>query len=498
MISSPEDHTDYFLRNIRKTITEHRMFKENDAVLVGLSGGPDSVALLKCLQLLAPAWGLRIGAAHLNHALRAEQADGDAAFAAKFAASLNVECHVQAADVAGFRRTHRLSLEEAARIVRYDYLSEVAVRHGYSKIALGHHADDNAELVVMNILRGSGMKGLAGIPAVRPLGEPAGKIVLVRPLMRVTKQDILSFLNDNQLAFRSDATNQDPQHLRNRIRHDLLPALKKNYNPNIVNTLNRLATVAHSEEAWITEQIPPLYKKVRLPKNTQRIGLSITRLMAHPLPVARRIVRSAIAEAKGNLRKITFRHVELVLDLCRGRRPDGRLDLPDRVRIERNADELGILKGNKPLRTLASLTRCPPVTPYAFSLEKPGTVRLDAMGMVLSAQALPVESVSNYRKAGHHAAFFDIDTLYFPLIIRNLQSGDTFRPLGAAGRQKVKKFFADHKVPLRDRNKCPILVSAGKPIWVVGHRIDEEVKVTETTKIVLKVTLDLAEPVDDD
>jgi tRNA(Ile)-lysidine synthase len=448
---------------------------------------------------LAPALGLRIGAAHLNHGLRGREADADAAFSAALSDRWQLPFYGQQADVSAFRKAHGLGLEEAARILRYDFLSATALSEGYAKIALGHHADDNAELMLMNFIRGSGLTGLGGIPVKRPLETPAvsgAGPVIIRPLMGLTKNQILRFLESNNFSWQTDQSNHDTRHLRNRIRHELLPLLKRHYNPNIVEVLNRTALLAQREAAWINEILSPLFEQLLVREDEGRVSLRVSRLLEQPWPVAVRMVREALRLAKGDLRAVTFTHVVSVLDLCRSERGHGRLDLPDRVRVERVRDTLRLFRSGQPLREL--FRSAPGNGTASYRLEAPGTATLGAFSLIMTARPLPGPAArAAAGEAGQLSAFFDMERITFPLVVRTVRPGDKFRPLGAGGTQKLKKFFIDHKVPLEKRHRCPLLESGGRIVWVMGHRIDERFKITDSTREALKVELTLAESLED-
>ncbi|MBW2620551.1 MAG: tRNA lysidine(34) synthetase TilS, partial [Deltaproteobacteria bacterium] len=242
------------LRTVEQTITTYGMLKPGDSVLIGVSGGPDSVALFHVLLTLASRFSLRIGVAHLDHCLRQNDSDKDAEFVASLAARFDIPCYIHKANVRKYQLENKLSLEEAARRVRHTFLNRVAEKNSFNKIALGHHFDDNAELVLMNLFRGSGPLGISGIPPVRD-----GKII--RPLIRSNRSEIIAFLDKNGIKYISDSSNRDTRFLRNRIRHDLIPLLKTSYNPKITQNLNRLASIVRSEEEWIEDVIHPLFKK---------------------------------------------------------------------------------------------------------------------------------------------------------------------------------------------------------------------------------------------
>jgi tRNA(Ile)-lysidine synthase len=212
------------VRTVKQAIAEHSMFQTGDRVLVAVSGGADSVALIYLLETLAPLFSFRLAIAHLNHCLREKESDRDAEFVLRLAQKLNLPVYLEKKDVHKYKRRHKLSLEEAARQVRYRFFNQVAKENGFNKIALGHHYDDNAELVLMFILRGSGPLGLSGIPAVR--GDK-----IVRPLINVRRSEIIDYLTEKKLEYVSDTSNTDLNHQRNKLRHDLIPNILTSYNP---------------------------------------------------------------------------------------------------------------------------------------------------------------------------------------------------------------------------------------------------------------------------
>jgi tRNA(Ile)-lysidine synthase len=473
------------LRIVEETVTAYGMLKEKDSVVVGVSGGPDSVALLHVLGALAPRFSLKLGIAHLNHCLRRDDSDKEAAFVETLSDRLGLPFHIYKEDVHEYQIKNKLSLEEAARRVRYTFLNRIAEINRYNKIALGHHSDDNAELVLMNLFRGSGPLGLSGIPPVRD-----GKII--RPLIKLNRSEIIDYLNQNRLKYVSDASNMDTRYLRNRVRHKLIPLLKTDYNPKISETLNRLSSIMLSEEAWIEDVIHPLFEKSVLNVQDDRITFSVS--MLDPLHTAalRRILRKAISRIKGDLRRISFANIDAVQRLLEKGPAYGRLDLPGRIRIRRRGDVLLISREKSTLRNLD--VESGHLKPFVFEhkIAKPESIFIKEIGAHLEFTEMSTETMPDYCSAGRYTGFFDQDTLSFPMVVRNYRPGDIFRPMGMDGMQKLKKFFIDKKVPRNERTKCPILLSRGKIIWVVGHRADESVKMTPSTRNVLKVELFLA------
>ena len=473
------------LATVRETIREFEMIAAGDAVLVGVSGGPDSVVLLHVLLDLASEFSLKLAVAHLNHALRPE-ADEEAAFVSSLCESLGVKCHMAKADVNRYRRHHKLSVEEAGRQLRYALYTSIAQQQGYVKIALGHHADDNAELVLMFLLRGCGSTGFSGIPPIRDE-------VIIRPLIRLSRTDILSYLEAKKLPCISDLSNIDDRYLRNRIRNKLLPLLQQSYNHRIIPALNRLSGILREEDKWMEALTLDHYSEALVSVGEGRHTLSVERIRRLPLAARRRVIRKAIFEVKGDLRRITFTHVEAVLRLVESRRRYSETALPDGVSVFRSGDRIWLSIIERAGRDTRGVSARKPQESFRYRVdqmrwpvENPVVVHITEIGWRLTFTAMCVADVGPTPKTGHTVALFDIDKLVFPLILRNVQPGDRFTPLGLQGSQKVKKYFIDRKIPHEHRWKCPVLLSRGRILWLVGQRMADECKVTPETKRVLR------------
>ena len=473
------------LRTVEQTLRDHAMVQIGDAVLLGVSGGPDSVALVHILRALAPKYRLKLAIAHLNHGLRQNASDSEQAFVTALAEKFQMPLHVEKQDVRHYQKSHHLSVEEAARQVRYRFYHRSASEYEYDKIALGHHADDNAEQVLMAMLRGSGPLGLAGIPPVR-------SDQIIRPLINLRHSELLDYLASQKLDYIADSSNRDLRFLRNRIRNCLIPKLQAEYNPKCVDSLNRMATILFAEEIWIDDHILPIFKDAVVLENTDRLGLNLDRLKQEPIAAQRRLIRKALLQVKGNLRRISFAHIEAVLKLVQQGMAGHMLDLPDNISVGWDQGRLLILKAQqKPRRTAGG--RCAPALPdYMYQLAKAGEILIKEVGLQLYFSEIPITQVPDWRQTRRRIAFLDRDKLSFPLVIRNFRPGDRFSPLGVSGHQKLKKFFSDHKISRTERMQCPIVLSRNKIIWVAGHRLDNAVKIDSQTRRVLKAELLLA------
>ncbi len=498
------------LKKMEQTIARCAMVEPADRILTAVSGGPDSIALLHLLMAVASRCDLELGAAHLNHNLRGEASEDDAAFAASHVRAMGLKCHLGQKDVRAYQREHKLSVEHAARRVRHDFLFETAMKHGYNKIALGHQYDDNAELVLMNLLRGSGPLGVSGIPPVRKAGE--SDVQIIRPLIDIPKKMILEYLETSRLPYQRDASNQDARYRRNRIRHELIPFLQASYNPAVIQTLNQLADIMRTEEEWIETQCIPLFEKAVIEHKPGRVVLSISKLERNHLAIERRIIRRALFIAKGDYKRITYTHVALVMQLLTEGPVIGSIDLPDRVRVERKHDKLVFTRHEINLRQLKpSRARDNPLV-YKHQIPEPQKWRMTGMETSPTADAISrslevaIEEIDLHLRfslftlapnrfqipQNSHIACLDMEHLCFPLILRNRQRGDRFHPLGMSGSQKLAKFVNAHKVEPWRRANCPVLVSGDEIAWVVGQRLADGFKITSSTQKVLKVEVLLA------
>ena len=464
-----------------KTIADFNMIAPHDSVLVGVSGGMDSVLLLHLLVKMAPDFSVRLGVAHFNHGLRGREADTDAEFTASLAARLQLPFHGDKQDTRSYRQRHRFSLEEAARRLRYTFFETVCADHGYKKVALGHHADDNAEQILMQLFRGAGMASLAGIPPVRDTN-------IIRPLIRLTRQQISDYCRSAGISYVTDPSNYDRQHLRNRIRHELIPILRKEYNPAVVQSLNRLSEIVREELQWTEDLSLAQFRLAVTGMKSGRLHLSLNELRHCQPALLRRIFRKAIELVKGDLRRVGFGHIDAVVQLVTAGSGDGSVHLPDRVEVRAVGPELIVTKHAVDLRKACRPAAAP--HQYCYNVRPPSATPLSVMvpeaGVRVVFSHFTTGAYGDLDGAGQQQAFFDMDKLHFPLVLRNTRPGDRLSPLGVEGTQKVKKYFIDHKVPKKDRARCPLLVSGEQIVWIVGHRIAEPFKVTSATQRVLK------------
>lgn len=480
--STSSDAND-LLAAVERTLTDYRMLTAGDRVLVGVSGGPDSMVLLHLLSRLAASLKIGIGVAHLDHGLRGAAARQDARVVERAADEGGHPCHVGRAHVMKVKRGLGLSLEEAARRVRYAFFTTTMKRHGYTKLALGHQLDDNAEQVLMALLRGTGPLGLSGIAPIR-------RNCIIRPLITVPRSQIEAYAAREGIRWITDASNRDLRFLRNRIRHRLLPELESAYNPRIKTQLSRLAEMMHVENAWIDDLTEQPYRSALIDRGSGTLTLCAGALRQAPLALARRLVRRALIDLTGSLRRISFSHVQSVLSLLAANGKERSLHLPGGVRVRSDGSRLWLVS-IPPRRKGSTIASGPPPEPAEVILRPPfpPTVRISSWGIGMRFRPLRPAQLPRWQDARPHQAYFDADRLSPPLRLRRLKPGDRFTPLGCSGSQKVKKFFIDHHIPRGRRAEIPVLEDRHRIVWLVGQRIDDHVKVIPATSRVLSIEI---------
>ena len=485
-----EDNADEnIVDRVKETIGKYGMIEPGESVLAAVSGGVDSVFLVRVLSMLSVEQGFSLAVAHLDHGLRGQESRRDADFVRKLSDTLELPCYCARADVEPYAKKRGLSLEEAARELRYDFLQSAARKHGLDKIATGHQKDDLAETVLIHMLRGSGTTGLSGMMPTR--GD------IVRPLIEVRRREIERYLSRNAIAFVTDSSNADTKFVRNRVRHRLLPVLEKEYNPAVVEALNRSAQIARDENEFLDSVAESIYIKVKTTSGGDRVALDIGELKNAHVSLVRRVARKAAAEIKGDLRRIEWKHIEAVVELIGSERRKGAVDFPGTIRVELQGDRIFFLRRRSSARPAKKEARVEDL--FEYEILRPQTIYVEETGAAIEFAEVAAPQVDDAGKlknvdADPRLAFFDRDVVSFPIVVRSFRPGDVFRPLGAGGRRKLKKFFIDNKIPATERRRIPIVESGGKIVWVAGYRIDESAKVAKQTRAALRARLLAPEP----
>ncbi|MBW1819515.1 MAG: tRNA lysidine(34) synthetase TilS [Deltaproteobacteria bacterium] len=456
------------LGSVERAIAGHGMISRGDGVVVGLSGGPDSVCLLHVLYRLSALLGIRLVAAHFDHGLRPAEDENETRFTTDLAQSLNLP--VDSGKWASVQISVKGSMEERARDARYLFLEAVKRKFGCRRIALGHTLDDQAETVLMRLLRGSGPAGLSGIPPCREGG-------IIRPLIDIRRSDVEAYLARNGLSYVTDSSNSERHILRNRIRLDLLPVLK-DYQPKIIEHLARTARIMRDDEGWMEGVAAEWLSETAETGENGDIRIPVAAFNRLHRALKSRVIRLAMKKTAGTLRRVDAGHVEAVGRLADSRRPQARLDLPNNLTARRVYEHLVIAPFHEAV-----------VHEFSYTIDGPGTCRVEAIQRSIT---LTFDHAETPTRNGNtpSTALLNGDRITFPLTVRNFRPGDRFVPLGMAGHKKVKDFFIDLKLPAPDRHRVPILLQGEDIMWICGYRIDDRFKVTPDTRRVLRVTLD--------
>jgi tRNA(Ile)-lysidine synthetase-like protein len=484
------------LKIIRDTIDRYNLLPQGGTVVVGVSGGPDSLCLLHVLRTLAPEYGISLQVAHLNHQLRDRDSDEDADFVARLAGAWGLPCTVEVRDVSAYAEQTKLAVEEAARQMRYGFLAELAQRIGADTIAVAHHADDQAESVLMHVIRGSGIAGLRGMRPKSSIGDMrladpstlhspalwASTLYLIRPLLYVSRADIEAYCAAHSLHPRFDVSNLDQTYFRNWLRHTVLPLLAQ-HNPGVRDVLCRTAEVAAADYDILHAEMERVWPQVtRI--STSAIVFDRAAWQAQPLSLKRATIREAIHRLRQNLRNINFVHVERAVDLAEHGGVGDRVTLAEGLLLTLTYDSFTIADEEYQ----APLPNWPLLEPNTrVAVHMPGYLSLPQTDWALESLLLPVQS--GFRlNPDPWTAFLDAEVCSSLLMLRTRLPGDRIAPQGMGGHtMKLNELMINSKVPRAARDRIPLLVSGERILWACGLRVDENACITSTTRRVVRL-----------
>ena len=456
------------IEKIKKTIKKYDLLEKGERVVVALSGGPDSTALLTVLDVLAKDLDLSLIVAHYNHGLRGAESDEDEQFSRDLAQDMGlifVSGRMDQKKVAkGF------SPEDFYRRQRYGFLEKVASDYQARKIALGHNLQDQAETVLLNLLRGSGLEGLKGF-----LPKRDGRII--RPLIETSRREIISFLEKSGISYRQDSSNEDGVYLRNQIRSELIPYLKEKYNPKIEENLARMAQILRAEDEFIGRHVAEALQSSFIQRHQNRVLLNIDFVNKLQTAVRLRLFKTILEDLSPAKNGISFAHIESLDNLSRKHESGKRINLPLNIEARREYDNL-ILESKK---------TCSKQIQYEYAVDIPCSLYIKERNFKIILESVGKESVDYSSK---NKIYLDLDKIEQPLVIRNRRDGDWFQPLGTRGRQKIKKYFIDHKILPCRRDEIMFLIDNISVICIENMHLDDRVKITAQTKNVLKIEIE--------
>lgn len=458
------------INKVKDTIKKYDLINEGDNIILGLSGGPDSVCLLHILHRLKDELNIKIYAAHLNHKIRGIEAQKDAAYVARLCDELGIICFIRAIDVPKYCEENNVSLEEGARILRYNMFFEIKEKVHGDKIAIAHNLNDQAETVIMRIMRGTGLQGIKGIEYKRPDG-------IIRPILDISRNEIEEYCENNNLSPRIDHTNLEDIYTRNKIRLNLIPYMSENFNPNLIESISRMANLLRDDSEYIENESNKVFYNISEKLSENIISINIDKFLDTHKALRNRIIRKSINFILGNIKSIDQKHIEDVSNLAFESKIDIRLDLPRGLMVYKKRNQL-IFTNEELIEESIS---------YNYKLPKSGYIKIKELNSIIESKILNVDEF-NMQQHEEYTKFFDADKVYGNLMIRNRKNGDKIKILGLGGNKKIKDLFIDLKIPKEDRDKVPILADEQGIIWVIGYRMSEDYKVDKTSKNILRIS----------
>jgi tRNA(Ile)-lysidine synthase len=457
------------LEKVLSFIKENSMFDNGDKVIVAFSGGPDSTCLLYVLNELKEELGITLIGAHINHCLRGDESDKDEEYAKKVCESLNIGFYSNKVDIHRISKEKNISCEMAGREARYEFFEELMVKLNANKVALAHNANDQAETILMRIMRGTGIEGMIGIKPVRDK-------IYVRPILHLSRKEIEWYCQVNSISPRIDKTNLENFYARNKVRLDLIPYIEENFNKDIIKTLNRLSDTVKKDNNYL-ESISAKESKKYCEIGGQKVIINKKAFLNHEA-ILSRIVRGALLAVNSSLYNFEKVHISSIIELQK--HDTGKtIMLPQNIIVENCYGNMHIYIGAKSTETNNNQ--------YPLKVNEKNLInhldKVVELAVMEKSQFMEV-------KTNDHTKYFDYDKLEKPIILRYRKEGDSFIPLGMTGNKKLKDLFMDLKIPKIKRNEIPLVCFGDDIGWVVGYRVSEKFKISKNTKSVLKITFE--------
>jgi len=449
-------------------IKENQILESGDRIVVGISGGADSVCLLHLLWSVREEYNLQLYGVHIHHGLRNE-ADEDAKYVEKVGRSLQIPIQIYHVNVREEAKKRKQGEEETGRQLRYEKFHEEISRRNANKIALGHHQNDQSETFLMRLMRGSGSLGLQGM-------KPAYNNI-IRPLLGFTREEVETYCLEHQLIFCVDHTNDDPIYTRNRIRLELIPYIQKYFNPNIIKTLYQTAQLLGEQEAYMEKETNKIYSNCIRETEEKILEVDIRILQNYDIALQRRILYKVLVQAAGEYKNIGQDHIELIRDLI-SRQSGREIHLPYGVQVKKQYDLLIFSKGFLLEQG------------YYYPLQIPGIEYVSQINRWIQLEIIEKRQHNDGNDQNSYTNYLDYDKIKNELVLRTRQSGDLIALSNVSGMKKLKKFFIDQKIPQDQRGRIPLLAEGNEILWIVGYRYSTKYAVSSETKRILKITLE--------
>ena len=455
------------INKVLKTIENNKMFEKGDKVIVAVSGGPDSICLLNVLHGISKELGIDISVAHLNHCLRGKDADMDEEYVKEFCSKLNIDFYSKKVDVKALSKNLGLSCEMAGRKARYEFFEDLRQQINASKIAIAHNANDQAETILMRIMRGTGLTGLMGIRPVRDN-------VYVRPIIKVTRDEVEKYCSDNKLDPKIDKTNFEIIYGRNKVRLELIPYIKEKFNTDIVMTLNRLSDTLSVDNEYL-ESISAEKYKLYCKENGKEVTIN-KEAFSEPEAILTRIIRLSISYINGSTYNFEKKHILDVIDIQKHHSTGTVATLPAEIEAYNNYGDIN-LYFNQEASSKDKIE-------YELELDK---INVVANGKIkVTFRILNCNEVINF-KTNKFVKYFDYDKIRNKITLRYRRDGDRFNPIGMSGTKKIKDIFIDMKVEKGLRDKTPLICFDSEIAWITGYMVSDKYKVKAGTKKILEI-----------
>jgi tRNA(Ile)-lysidine synthase len=455
------------IKKVKKTIERYELIKKGDRLVAAVSGGPDSTALLVALAQIASFLDFSIIVSHFNHGLRGDRSDEDEKYSQELAKKMGL-IFVSGKMDQGLRKKGE-SPEEFYRQQRYQFLNKVLEDYSAQKIALGHNIQDQAETILLNLLRGSGLEGLRGILPIRE-----GKFI--RPLIDVSRTEIIAFLNEAGISYCQDNSNESDIYLRNKIRGKLIPYLKEEFNPKIEENLVQMAQILRQDDEYIRDSVQKAMKSTYIQNQTDRISLNIEYVKGLAPAIRSRLLKKILESLNPEKNGFSFVNIKVLEKLLQAKESGKRISLPLGIEAKREYDNL-ILTRDK---------SCLKHDDYEYSINIPGKIHVKETNRTISIEKISRDKMDLHCK---NKVYLDLDKIQEPLVLRNRRNGDKFQPLGMKGRQKIKSLFINQKIPRHKRNEIMLLVDRHSVIWIENMHLSDLVKISSQTINILALEI---------
>ena len=448
-------------------VREQRLFSPGNKILLGVSGGIDSVVMLDLFLRISHSWNLKLAVVHVNHHLRGRSADTDEQFVRNLARDFNLPFYGLKSDVKSYSKKNRLSIEAGAREVRFRFFDRMLKQLGYDSVALAHHADDQAETVLMHLVQGSGLRGLRGMLPKRDR--------IIRSLLPITRGEIEKYSIERKLKFVVDKSNYETRHTRNKIRWDVLQPLKRRMGESVIRSICHTASIVSESESYLEFEVNKIRKHVIVSCSEQEIVLDIDRFLHYFKTIQKTLLIQIFEEFFHFTRNLRAHEFDRIINLAIYGKSGSYIEIGNHYRIARTKKQLSLIR---------NINGCPSI-PVEIGLEILLPERhLKFHTEILNEKRSEISFINNKK-----VEYLDMSKIPSPLIVRSVKPGDWFVPLGMKGKKKLHDFFIDEKVPFYKRSSIPLLVGGDSIVWVMGHRLDERFKLDEDTKKILKVEI---------